>query len=393
MRTPANAPQTPALAFHKAKKKFFCRMNGKFVYFGGDPEEARRRYELELARWFIRGCKPEAVMLPDLTISELADEYAAHLEREHEGRNLSVMLKWLGDFVKAVGPLPCAEFGPLALRTYRESLCDGTLARKTVNRRIQFVKALFRWGGEMERIPGSLAHGLGCVKGMRRGKAPGTTEPEPVKSVPWEHVAATLPHLPRPLRELVLVLWHTGARVGELLALRSSDLDRSGPVWTYTPREHKTSAYGHTRVICFGPEAQKVLTAAMLRHGPGAYLFPPRDAIAEWAESCPTHRRPDQKPNPNESGRTLGDHYRTDSVVPALRRAIGRCNDQRKAEGLPLIPSWHLHQLRHAYASRTRQAFGIEAARAALGHKDAGITLTYAEMDKNLAATVAAKIG
>lgn len=383
----------PKITFHKPTGQYYVRLDGKIFYLGADKVEASKRYRQEIARWYARDCRPPAPPQDEITITELLARYVPALKRENpKGTHLSTVLHWLGQFERNMGGLPAVEFGPLALRRYRETLCDGTLSRGIVNRRTQAIRALFTWGVAEELLPGTVLEALKAVKGLRRGKAPGTYEPEPVRPVLWEHVAETLPHLPRPLRDLVEVLWHTGARCGELLALKAGDLDRSGPVWTYTPTEHKTSAWGHTRCICFGPEAQAVLRRAMMRHGMGC-LFPPSDAIREWSEGCQTHRRPDQKPNINESGRTLGDHYRTDTVGVALRRAIQRCNEDRAARGLAPIPAWHLHQMRHSYATRARQAFGIEAARAALGHKDAGITLTYAEMDKNLASTVAASIG
>jgi hypothetical protein len=49
--------------------------------------------------------------------------------------------------------------------------------------------------------------------------------------------------------------------------------------------------------------------------------------------------------------------------------------------------------LRHSRATELRREFGIEAARVALMHSDAGITLVYAEADQKLAADVARKTG
>ena len=42
---------------------------------------------------------------------------------------------------------------------------------------------------------------------------------------------------------------------------------------------------------------------------------------------------------------------------------------------------WHPHQLRHAAATRIRRQYGLEAARAVLGHKSLAITEVYAEQD------------
>jgi hypothetical protein len=57
------------------------------------------------------------------------------------------------------------------------------------------------------------------------------------------------------------------------------------------------------------------------------------------------------------------------------------------------IPSWHLNQLRHTYATEVRAAHGLEAAQAILGHSRADVTQVYAERDLTLAARVAAAMG
>lgn len=54
---------------------------------------------------------------------------------------------------------------------------------------------------------------------------------------------------------------------------------------------------------------------------------------------------------------------------------------------------WHPHQLRHNAGTRIRKEFGLEVARAVLGHRSAVVTEVYAELNSNLAASVMEKIG
>ena len=49
----------------------------------------------------------------------------------------------------------------------------------------------------------------------------------------------------------------SGMRPGEVTAMRGADLDRSGDVWIYSPREHKGDYLGHARPIFLGPRAQE----------------------------------------------------------------------------------------------------------------------------------------
>ena len=81
--------------------------------------------------------------------------------------------------------------------------------------------------------------------------------------------------------------------------------------------------------------------------------------------------------------RRLGDCYTPDSY----RRAIDRACVKAK------VPHWHPHQLRHNFATLVRKHFGIEAARAALGHHSVDITEVYAEQDRSLVERVASQIG
>ena len=61
---------------------------------------------------------------------------------------------------------------------------------------------------------------------------------------------------------------------------------------------------------------------------------------------------------------------------------------------LPRIANcWQPHQLRHAYATRVRKEFGLEAAQILLGHTKADVTQVYAERDTERAMLVAKGIG
>jgi integrase len=54
---------------------------------------------------------------------------------------------------------------------------------------------------------------------------------------------------------------------------------------------------------------------------------------------------------------------------------------------------WHPHQLRHNAATRLRKEFGLDTARAVLGHASAAVTEVYAEMDGAKAAEAMERVG
>jgi integrase len=73
--------------------------------------------------------------------------------------------------------------------------------------------------------------------------------------------------------------------------------------------------------------------------------------------------------------------------VDAYRRAITRA-----CEGAG-IKHWHPNQLRHLAATNLRREFGLEVARAVLGHSTVAMTEVYAEMDAAKAREAMAKRG
>ena len=152
----------------------------------------------------------------------------------------------------------------------------------------------------------------------------------------------------------------TGMRPGELCTMRWADIERRDTVWVYRPADHKNKWRRHPRAVVIGPRAQHLMS---LREGEGEYVFSPRVAEAERLEAMRLARKtkvqPSQLNRSKESPlRSPGQRWSTDSY----RRAI-----ERKCSELG-IGHWHPNQLRHNCATMVRRAFGIDAARAVLGH-------------------------
>jgi len=73
--------------------------------------------------------------------------------------------------------------------------------------------------------------------------------------------------------------------------------------------------------------------------------------------------------------------------VSSLRCAINRASKRAK------VPAWTAMQLRHSAATEAREAFGLDAAQARLGHKSADITQVYATVSERHAMQVALALG
>jgi integrase len=190
-------------------------------------------------------------------------------------------------------------------------------------------------------------------------------------------------------------MWHSGMRPGEACQLRVADLDRSGAVWFYRPRAHKTQRFERERIIPIGPRAQDVLREFIARVPPPngeLPLFSPRDAMAELRAArrssrktplWPSHERRLARQRKREPRKEPSEAYTANS----LQRAV-KCGCK-----VASIPPWSPNQIRHAAATRIRKERGLEAARTVLGHASAAVTEVYAEVDARVAAQVAAELG
>jgi integrase len=162
------------------------------------------------------------------------------------------------------------------------------------------------------------------------GREEGVEEGEKIKPVQEESVRATLPHLRPAVRAIVETLWWTGTRVGEIVLMRTCDIDRTGNVWTYRPMKYKTQRHGHERTILVGPEGQKVLSQWLKPDTPEAFLFSPeeseKDRYAERSQNRVTPRWPShmyrnrtkRKKIPKQRPKA---RYTTEAVGRAITRA------------------------------------------------------------------------
>jgi integrase len=95
----------------------------------------------------------------------------------------------------------------------------------------------------------------------------------------------------------------TGARPGEICAMRAGDIDCAGTVWVYAPASHKTAHHGHKRIICIGPRAQEIIKPFLLNLDPTAHVFRPVEAVAEMRQ-----RRAESRKTPLSCGNVAGSN-------------------------------------------------------------------------------------
>lgn len=387
--------RTPSYRLHKPTNQAVVTLDGRDFYLGRhDSPESRAEYDRLIAEWLTNGRRlPVATPGPgsDLSVNEMllaylgfADSYYAKNGRPtKEPEDIRYAIRPVRQLY---GHTLARDFGPLALKAVRKAFIDAGLCRNEVNKRVGKVVRAFKWAVSEEMVPPSVHHGLKAVAGLRRGRAD-VRESKPVKPVPDAFVDAIRPFVARQVWAMVELQRLSGMRPGEVVTMRTLDLDTSGKVWSYTPESHKTEHHGRPRHIHLGPRAQAILRP-WLRAERSAWLFSPAEATAERRAGMRARKKTAVQPSQRDRSKTKprkipGELY----TVESYRRAIAYgCT---KAG----VPKWHPHQLRHNAATQLRREFGLDVARAVLGHSSPAVTQIYAEMDLTKAAEAMERVG
>jgi integrase len=252
---------------------------------------------------------------------------------------------------------------------------------------------MFEWAVSQELIPPTVREGVLSVKPIMAGRG-GVREGKPVTAVAASRVDAVLQFLTPTLKAMVQVQQLTGMRSGELVRMSMRQIDRTGAIWIYHPERHKTSYRGYARAVPLGPNCRQILEL-FLRLDPDAPLFSPQEAQRERNEIKRQKRL--TKVQPSQISRTkqnpkkqAGKWYNPRSYHAALRYAMQRA---LKAGLMKREEFWHPHQLRHAAAAKVQHQFGLDGARAFVGHHTWAMTAHYAKRDTETAMQIAAQIG
>ncbi len=392
----------PSYRLHKHSGRAFVELDGRRYYLGPHADPAtRENYDRLISEWLANGRQLPVADPTGLTITELCWRFwqwsgtyykkpdgTPTSEREHYRTALRGLRHLFGTTL-------AAEFGPLDLKALRNAWVQGRIprmrgpaSRKYANEMTARVKRVFRWAAENELVPATVFQGLQVVKGLRKGRSE-ARETGAVRPVSLEDVVAIRPYLGRQVWDMVQVQLLSGARSGEIVILRPTDVDRTEPVWIYRPQEHKTGHRGIEREIYFGPKSQAILSDYFERP-PCSWCFSPRESEEERrAEahlrrttplSCGNRPGTNRRRNPARPPR---DRYDSDSYRRAIQRACDKAGIRR----------WSPHQLRHTRGTEVRRDAGIEAAQVFLGHQRADVTQVYAERDRSLALEVARTTG
>jgi len=396
----------PSYRLHKARNCAVVTLDGRDHYLGpfGSPS-SKQKYAGLIRVWQQRqeGPSPEPtlplVVNDRPTINELILVYLRHVStyyKSNHGENKEAGC--VDDALKVLqecgyGREPADSFRPKDLKTVRDAMVKKNWSRNYINCQINRIKRMFRHAVEEDLVSGTVYHALLAVRGLRRG-TPGVRETKKVRPVPIAYIKAVLKRAHVVLKAMILFGFYTGARPGEICALKPRYLDRQKKVWVYqVPAEaNKTSHHDHDRKVYVGPRAQKILLPWLPDMENDEYVFSPARSEILRQMSRTDNRKtplwPSHVAHQAEKKKPFSKRAKRDHYDPAsFRRAIKRLCD------VAGVPRWFPNQLRHNAGTRFRKSYGVEVARILLGHCRVNVTELYAEPDVAKARKVASVLG
>lgn len=393
---PGSSGRIPKLRLHKPSGRAVVRLNGQDFYVGkfGSPE-SQAEYDRLIGEWILTGRhappkkpgQPAKRSIGELMIAylEFADGY--YRKNDQPTGEYDAIRYSLRPLRKLYCDFPVEDFRPLALKNVREQMIAAGLCRREVNKRVQRIVRMFKWGVENEIVPAMVHHALKQVAGLRYGRSD-ARETEPIRPVDDATVAAIKPYVSGQIWAMIRLQQLTGMRPGEVCQLRACDIDRSEIPWIYRPTTHKTQHHGHTRKVYLGPQARQLLIAWGFEQKTG-FLFSPKAELEERSAARRKARKTSVQPSQAKRKRKAspkrapGERYNTAAYGNAIARACKRAGVQH----------WHPNQLRHSAGTHMRQIGGLEATSLALGHKGLAVTEVYAERDEKIVAQMIENIG
>ena len=428
---PRRKNKIPSYRLHKGSGQAVVTLSSKDIYLGvHGTEESHAEYKRVIAEWLqhnkVTPDESRTGMNPGsgiLDINELVLAYWQFAEQYYTSNGkvsgeLNNMRDAAKPLIELYGSTSVKDFRPTSLKAVRQQMIDAGLSRRTINARVNRIRRIFKWGVENDHIDPSVLHALKAVEPLRRGRCE-VKEGPGVKPVDEKVVEQTLAHMAPMVQTMVRVQLHTGMRPGELVKMRRRDIDTAGKVWLYRPESHKTQHHGHDRTIYIGANAQKYLES-YLGTDLDAVVFDPRTAMKERWAARKTHR---SKPKESrKTGRKVTKRYTTNTYLQAIYHACDKAFPPPEPLCRKVAPDgkretlkdwkerlteaqhievkawrkahrWHPNQLRHNAGTYLRKEFGIEGARVVLGHRSAGVTEIYAELDRAKAKEIMERVG
>jgi hypothetical protein len=378
----------PSYRLHKSSNQAICRILGRTYYLGEfGTKESQDKFNRLVAEYLTN--PSFGIEKTSLSVAEAVVQYLRFAQGYfRNSKEYTEFCRACRPLVERFGDMHVSEFSVQEFKAYRQSWIAKGSARGYINKQCQRIVAVIKWWIAEKIVAPTLVTEVKCLAPLRRGRCD-CPESEPVRPVDDKTVEKTLPFLSPVVADMVRLQAVIGCRPGELCQLKPGMVDTSHAVWVIALDHHKTAWRGHARKIYVGPKGQAILKPYLDRPK-DAFCFSPSEATEQrlqarssnrvTAMSCGNRRGSNRVDSPKKKP---GRAYSTITYCKAIHYAC------RKA-GIEL---WSPNRLRHAAATRLREAEGIEAASVILGHAHLPTTEIYAEASTKKALEIAHKHG
>ena len=187
--------RVPKYCQHKASGQAYVTLDGHTYYLGPHASKASLlEYDRLIALWQANGRRMPGTDKPDITIAELLVPYLKFAQGYYRKNGeitteVDALRAAMRPLVKLFAETLVSNFGPLSLKAVRDDMIRLRWCRTSINKHIDRIKRIFRWGVENELVPAEVSHALATVPGLRRGRCD-AMESDPVTPVPDAHIEA-----------------------------------------------------------------------------------------------------------------------------------------------------------------------------------------------------------
>jgi integrase len=267
--------KVPKPWYRSSKEAWYVCINGKQHRLGKDRDEAFRHFHLLMAGVLPTPKTDETPLEPNpeqvITLKQLVERYLIDAQRRMASSTFRVARAFIDSFAAACGDVPVCKVRKHHVEAWIDK--HPTWGRSTEWDAKTRLVTLFYWAVDQEILPSNP---------IRRIRKP------PVKSrgceavvTPEDHVRLLSGASPA-LRDVLVALYESGARPGEVLRVTAAEFYPKQGVWILT--KHKTAHKGHQRIIHLTSKLLN-LSLALAERWPTGPLF--RTSTGKpWCHTC-----------------------------------------------------------------------------------------------------------
>lgn len=216
----------------------------------GSPE-ANRKYGELISRIYsstqaveaLKGTPTPEFNDPGVSVAEVALTFKHHAKRHYRknGKLTSEYAAYqsvISILTELFGLIPAAQFTPRCLKMCRDEMIRRGWVRESANRGVGRIRHIFKFAAPEGLVTQSVWVALQTLSPLLAGRTD-APEADPVRAVPDTTIDTTIPHVPETVADMIRVERLTGMRPGEVCGMLWQEIDTSGAVWIFRPKDHK----------------------------------------------------------------------------------------------------------------------------------------------------------